>query len=98
VPGTGVRPFVLISPVPYAVLMETPQPPPVPDLAAIAETLVQLGCPAEKSLEMAAQLHKRAGQLVIERGGTQEAALAHLLRLMAGGWAATARTQGTPPP
>lgn len=78
--------------------METPPTPPAPDLASIATTLVQLGCPQEKSLEMAAQLHKRAGQLVIERGGTHEAALAHLLRLMAGGWAATARMQGTPPP
>jgi hypothetical protein len=98
VPGTRVRPFLWFHLFLSAVAMETPQPPPAPDFAAIAETLIQLGCPAEKSLEMAAQLHKRAGQLVIERGGTHEAALAHLLRLMAGGWAATARAQGTPPP
>lgn len=77
--------------------MDSPPESRHPDFTAIAETLVQLGCPPEKSLEMAAQLHKRAGQLVIERGGTHEAALAHLLRLMAGGWAATARAKGNPP-
>jgi hypothetical protein len=37
---------------------------------------------------MAAQLDKRARQLVAERGGTYEHAMAHLLGLMKQGWAA----------
>ncbi len=55
------------------------------DLAAL---LVSLGCPPEKSGEMAAQLSKRAQQLAAEKGRTCEAALAHLLNLMKQGWAA----------
>ncbi len=55
------------------------------DLAAL---LVQLGCPPEKSREMASQLEKRAGQLAAQTGKTYEDALAHLLGLMKQGWAA----------
>ena len=55
------------------------------DLAAL---LVSLGCPAEKSREMAAQLDKRARQLSAEKGKTREEALAHLLNLMKQGWSA----------
>lgn len=55
------------------------------DLAAL---LVSLGCPVEKSREMASQLDKRAGQLSAEKGKTREEALAHLLALMKQGWAA----------
>ena len=54
----------------------------------LAQVLVALGCPAEKSTEMAAQLDKRAQQLAAEKGRTYEEALAHLLTLMKQGWAA----------
>ena len=55
------------------------------DLAAM---LVSLGCPVEKSTEMAAHLDKRAQQLAAEKGRSYEEALAHLLNLMKQGWAA----------
>lgn len=57
----------------------------------LATVLVRLGCPESKSLEMAAQLDKRAQQLAEQKGRTHEEALEHLLRLMAGGWAAKER-------
>jgi len=47
-----------------------------------------MGCPADKSAEMAAQLDKRARQLAETKGQTQEEALVHLLNLMKQGWAA----------
>jgi len=56
-----------------------------PDLA---QMLVALGCPADKSTEMAVQLEKRARQLAAEKGRPYEEALAHLLTLMKQGWAA----------
>ena len=58
------------------------------DRADLALLLVSLGCPAEKSADMAAQLDKRAQQLAAEKGRSHEAALAHLLALMKQGWAA----------
>lgn len=57
-------------------------------LDQLAQALVALGCPADKSAEMASQLDKRAHQLAAERGQTHDEALTHLLRLMAQGWAA----------
>lgn len=54
----------------------------------LAALLVQLGCPAEKSAEMASQLDKRARQLAAEKGKSYEEAMAHLLGLMRQGWAA----------
>jgi hypothetical protein len=54
----------------------------------LAQVLVALGCPADKSAEMAAQLDKRAQQLATEKGRTYEEALTHLLTLMKQGWAA----------
>jgi hypothetical protein len=63
----------------------------VESLEQLAELLVTLGCPREKSREMAAQLDKRAGQLSAEKGKTREEALAHLLALMKQGWAAKER-------
>ena len=54
----------------------------------LARVLVALGCPAEKSAEMAAQLDKRACQLAASKGRTHEEALQHLLTLMSQGWAA----------
>jgi hypothetical protein len=54
----------------------------------LAGLLVGLGCPVEKSREMAAQLDKRARQLAQAKGRTYQEALEHLLRLMSQGWAA----------
>ncbi len=54
----------------------------------LALVLTRLGCPPEKSAEMAAQLDKRARQLAEQKGRNYEEALAHLLELMRQGWAA----------
>jgi hypothetical protein len=58
------------------------------NLDQLAQALVALGCPAEKSAAMAAQLDKRARQLAEAKGRSYEEALAHLLELMQQGWAA----------
>jgi len=58
------------------------------NLSELATVLVALGCPQEKSVEMAAQLDKRAKQLAAEKNRTYDEALEHLLKLMAQGWAA----------
>ena len=58
------------------------------DVPSLAGVLVALGCPAEKSVEMASQLDKRAKQLAAEKNRTYNEALEHLLKLMAQGWAA----------
>lgn len=58
------------------------------EIAELAKVLVALGCPAEKSAEMAAQLDRRAHQLAEARGRSYEEALQHLLTLMRQGWAA----------
>jgi hypothetical protein len=57
-------------------------------LDELARALVALGCPSEKSAEMAAQLDKRARQLAGQKGRSYEEALQHLLTLMKKGWAA----------
>jgi hypothetical protein len=57
-------------------------------LKNLASVLTMLGCPPEKSLEMAAQLDKRARQLSEQKEKTYEEAMAHLLALMKQGWAA----------
>jgi hypothetical protein len=54
----------------------------------LASLLVSLGCPREKSAEMAAQLDKRARQLAGQKGRGYDEALAYLLNLMKQGWAA----------
>ena len=54
----------------------------------LASLLVSMGCPQDKSDEMAAQLEKRAHQLSEQTGRTYEEAMAHLLKLMKQGWAA----------
>lgn len=56
--------------------------------AELAQVLVALGCPAEKSLGMAGQIDKRARQLATAKGRTYDQALTHLLTLMKQGWAA----------
>lgn len=61
------------------------------DAQKLADVLVALGCPQGKSLEMAAQLHKRAEQLAEQKAMSYEDALAHLLTLMKQGWAAKAK-------
>lgn len=61
------------------------------DLDSLARLLARLGCPPEKSAEMAAQLDRRAEQLAAQTGRSHAEALAHLLRLMQQGWAASGR-------
>lgn len=61
------------------------------ELESLAALLVNLGCPAEKSAAMAAQLDKRARQLAAQKNRAYEDALAHLLQLMRQGWAARER-------
>jgi hypothetical protein len=58
------------------------------DLQELGALLAALGCPAEKSADMAGQLDKRARQLAEQKGRTYDEALAHLLNLMKQGWAA----------
>jgi len=58
------------------------------EISDLAKVLVALGCPSEKSLEMAAQLDKRAKQLAAEKNRSYDEALKHLLTLMKQGWAA----------
>ena len=58
------------------------------EISEIAKVLVTLGCPVEKSAEMAGQLDKRARQLAEQKGRSYEEALRHLLSLMRHGWAA----------
>ncbi len=54
----------------------------------LAAVLVALGCPQEKSEEMATQLDRRARQLAEQKGRSYDETLAHLLNLMKQGWAA----------
>lgn len=61
------------------------------DPAQLAQALAAIGCPPEKSAEMAAQLDKRARQLSAAKGSTYEQEMIHLLGLMKQGWAARER-------
>ncbi len=61
------------------------------DLNQLAALLTAMGCPADKSAALAAQLDKRARQLAEQKDRSYEAALAHLLNLMKQGWAAQKR-------
>jgi len=58
------------------------------NLSEVATLLTTLGCPAEKSVEMAAQLDRRARQLAEQKGRSYDEAAVHLLNLMRQGWAA----------
>ena len=60
----------------------------MPTPTELATVLVAMGCPQEKSLEMAQQLDKRAHQLAEQKERTYDEALMHLLTLMRQGWAA----------
>jgi len=62
-----------------------------PSVGELAVLLVAMGCPQEKSLEMAAQLDKRAHQLATQKDRSYDEALTHLLKLMQQGWAAKER-------
>lgn len=57
-------------------------------ISELAKALVALGCPAEKSTEMAMQLDKRAKQLMELKGRSHDEAIGHLLTMMRQGWAA----------
>jgi hypothetical protein len=57
-------------------------------ISELAKALVAMGCPEEKSTEMAMQLDKRAKQLMELKGRSYEEAMGHLLALMRQGWAA----------
>jgi hypothetical protein len=58
------------------------------ELDKLGALVVAMGCPQEKSAELAAQLDKRAKQLAKQKGRSYEDALAHLINLMKQGWAA----------
>jgi hypothetical protein len=58
------------------------------EISELTALLERLGCPQEKSGEMAAQLDKRARQLAEQKQRSYDEALAHLLNLMRQGWAA----------
>ena len=58
------------------------------EISQLAQLLVALGCPAEKSADMAAQLDKRARQLAAEKNRPYDEALKHLVGLMRQGWSA----------
>jgi hypothetical protein len=58
------------------------------ELHDLATLLTAMGCPKEKSEEMAAQLDKRARQLAERKDRSYDDALEHLLNLMRQGWAA----------
>jgi hypothetical protein len=64
------------------------------EIAELAKALVALGCPQEKSMEMAAQLDKRAKQLMALKGRSYEEAIRHLLAIMQQGWAAKDKAAG----
>jgi len=55
------------------------------ETAELAKVLVALGCPAEKTAALAAQLDKRARQLAETKGRSYDEALQHLLKLMSQG-------------
>lgn len=59
----------------------------------LASALIQMGCPAQKSNEMAAQLIRRASQLAQTTGRAETEAMRHLLDLMRQGWAAQNKEQ-----
>ncbi len=54
----------------------------------LAEVLRRLGCPPEQCVAMARQLDRRARMDAGRKNLSYEAALEHLLGLMAQGWAA----------
>lgn len=68
------------------------------ELEQLTEACVRLGARRAQAEVMAAQLLKRAAQLVTERGFTHEAALAHLLNVVVRGRAGEIPPGFTAPP
>ena len=64
------------------------------NLNQLAQALVSVGCPENRSQLMASQLDKRARQLAADKQRSYEDALLHLMRLMQQGWAAKDRGLG----
>jgi hypothetical protein len=64
------------------------------EISELAKALVAMGCPSEKSMEMASQLDKRAKQLMELKGKSYDEAIQHLLALMRQGWAAKEKSGG----
>jgi hypothetical protein len=64
------------------------------EISELAKALVAMGCPPEKSMEMASQLDKRAKQLMELKGKSYDEAIQHLLALMRQGWAAKQKSGG----
>jgi hypothetical protein len=62
----------------------------------IAQLLENLGCPPEKSADMASQLDKRARMDAERKRISHEAAFEYLIGLMAQGWAAQAGKTSSP--
>ena len=58
------------------------------EISELTQVLVALGCPAEKSTAMAAQLDKLARQLAAEKNQSYEESLKYLVGLMRQGWSA----------
>ncbi|MGD0351794.1 MAG: hypothetical protein ABSB84_15975 [Verrucomicrobiota bacterium] len=58
------------------------------EISELTKVLVALGCPPDKSAEMAAQVDKRTKQLAEQKGRSYDEALKHLLNLMRQGWSA----------
>jgi hypothetical protein len=70
---------------------EAPGAGPELDVSQLALLLDQLGCPSEKTSEMASQLDRRATQLSETTGRSKVEALQHLIGLLRQGWAAKAK-------
>ena len=56
------------------------------EVSELTKMLVAMGCPPEKSAEMASQLDKRAKQLAERKGRSYDEALRHLLTLIQQGF------------
>ena len=65
-------------------------------ISELAQLLGKLGCPQQKCAAMASQLDKRARMDAEKKGIPYEAALEHLIGLMAQGWAAQADKTQSP--
>ena len=68
------------------------------ELEQLTELCAQLGAPRPQAQTMAAQLIKRADQLVAERGITREAAMKSLLEVLVKGRAGEVPARFSPPP
>lgn len=67
------------------------------ELGQLTALCGKLGAPSDQAAAMAAQLMKRANQLVAERGQTREEAMAYLLRLLVQGRSGEVPEEFKPP-